>query len=66
MQIEVLHYPLGKQLQKVVKRIHEQCNFEVPPTVSKSFSVLDYEHKNGPLGPYSEHGDVKQYKRVRF
>ena len=56
----------GKQLQQVVKRIHEQCNFEVPPTVSESFAVLDYEHENGPLGPYSDNCEVKQYKQVRF
>ena len=56
----------GKQLQQVVKRIHEQSNFEVPPAVSDSFAVLDYEHQNGPLGPYSDHSDVKQYKQVRF
>ena len=55
----------GKELEQVVKRVHEQCNFELAPPTQDKLAKLLYKHENGPLGHYDEK-DVKQYLEVRF
>ena len=55
----------GKELEQVVKRVHEQCNFQVPPHPQDNFASLLYEHTNGPVAGYHE-DNVKQFCEVKF
>ena len=55
----------GKELEQVVKRVHEKYNFELAPPTQDKLAKLMYKHENGLLGHYDEK-DVKHYPEVRF
>lgn len=55
----------GKELEQVVKRLHESSNFSIPQPDVKEFAELKGIHCNGPLGDVSE-SDVIQYSEVVF
>lgn len=57
----------GKELEQVVKRLHERTVLEEQPShESKNNAVLKDLHCKGPLGPFSEVVAVRQYKEVCF
>ena len=55
----------GKQLAQVVKRVHEQCNFDLPPEPAQRSAKLKYKHFNGPTGCYNS-ADIVQFQEVIF
>ena len=55
----------GKELAQVVKRLHESCNFALPPSKSENHAQLCKRHFNGPTGMYCD-SSIKQYGEVIF
>ena len=55
----------GKELEQVVKRLHEENNMLQGETLKKSVT-LSGEHFNGPLGKYDGEADVIQFTEVMY
>lgn len=55
----------GKELAQLVRRMHESCNFALPPSQTENEAKLSKRHFNGPIGVYAEES-VRQYGAVLF
>ena len=55
----------GKELEQVVKRLHEENNI-LPGERSQEAVKLNEQHFNGPLGKYCEQVDVIQFTEVIY
>ena len=55
----------GKELEQVVKRLHEASNFNITPTPVLDCASFKGRHCNGPLSHFDEE-DVIQYSEVEF